>query len=80
MPERSNIKPMSVKNGIASKVSFCMMPKIRKGNACNKASGNTPSSMPMKPKNRPHAPKLKATGKPNIKKTISPKNMIGARL
>ena len=79
MPERSNIKPMSVKKGMASKVSFCMMPNMRKGRACNKASGNTPSSMPMKPKNSPQAPKLKATGKPSIRKTISPRNMTGAR-
>ena len=65
---------------MASKVSFCMMPKMRKGRACNKGSGSTPSSIPTKPKNKPQAPKLKATGKPSNKKNISPKNMMGAKL
>ena len=33
MPERSRMMPISVKNGIASSVSFCMMPKTRSGKA-----------------------------------------------
>jgi TRAP-type mannitol/chloroaromatic compound transport system permease large subunit len=33
MPERSRMMPMKVKNGIASSVSFCMMPKMRSGKA-----------------------------------------------
>ena len=33
MPERSRMMPMKVKNGIANSVSFCMIPKIRKGKA-----------------------------------------------
>ena len=33
MPLRSRISPMSVKNGMASSVSFCMMPKMRSGRA-----------------------------------------------
>ena len=63
MPLRSRISPIKVKNGIASSVSFCMMPKMRSGRACSSDSGSTPSSMPMKPKNRPQAPRLNATGK-----------------
>ena len=79
MPLRSRIRPMSVKNGIANSVSFCMMPKMRSGSACSSASGSTPISTPTKPKNRPQAPRLKATGKPNSRKMIRPANMIGAR-
>jgi hypothetical protein len=30
---------MSVKNGMAKSVSFCMMPKMRSGNACIKRLG-----------------------------------------
>ena len=33
IPERSKIIPMNVKKGIAKRVSFCIMPKIRNGNA-----------------------------------------------
>ena len=80
MPLRSKINPMRVKKGTASKVSFCMIPKIRKGKACSRAEGSTPSSIPMTAKNKPQAPKLNATGKPTSKNTISPQNMIGARL
>ena len=80
MPLRSRIRPIKVKKGMASKVSFCMMPKMRNGKACNKASGKTPSSTPIKPKNKPQAPKLKATGKPSNKKTMRPTNMMGAKL
>ena len=61
MPERSRISPMNVKNGIASSVSFCMMPKMRSGSACISASGSRPSSMPTKPKNRPQAASENAT-------------------
>src|SRR3990167_1716491 len=80
IPLRSNMSPMSVKNGMASKVSFCMMPKMRSGTACSRASGSTFNSMPMKAKNSPQAPRLKATGKPTSKKQMSPANMMGARL
>ena len=64
MPERSRIIPMKVKNGIASKVSFCMMPKIRSGRAWNKAAGKMPASIPTKPSAKPVAARPKATGKP----------------
>ena len=37
MPERSRIKPMNVKNGMASSVSFCMMPNMRSGRLCKNA-------------------------------------------
>ena len=80
MPLRSSIKPISVKNGMANSVSFCMMPNSRSGSACNNDSGRMPSSMPTNPKNKPQAPKLKATGKPKSRKTISPPNMMGAML
>jgi hypothetical protein len=33
MPDRSRMMPMKVKNGIANKVSFCMMLYTRSGNA-----------------------------------------------
>ena len=38
MPERSRIKPMKVKNGMANKVSFCMMPNMRSGKLCKKVA------------------------------------------
>src|SRR3990167_8118972 len=78
MPLRSSTRPISVKNGMASKVSFCMMPNSRSGKACIRASGKTPSSTPTNPKNSPQAPRLKATGKPISRKMISPMNMMGA--
>ena len=78
MPLRSSTRPIRVKKGTASKVSFIMMPTRRWGSQAMTEAGNTPSSMPMKPKNRPQAPRLKATGKPSSKKTISPANMMGA--
>ena len=52
---------MKVKNGIASSVSFCMMPKMRSGRACISEAGSMPSSMPTKPKNSPQAASEKAT-------------------
>jgi hypothetical protein len=61
MPERSRIRPISVKNGIASSVSFCMMPKMRNGNACNRVCGIRPIWTPITPKKRPQAPSEKAT-------------------
>ena len=36
---------MKVKNGIASSVSFCMIPKMRSGRLCRKAGVITPSSL-----------------------------------
>ena len=62
MPDRSRISPIRVKNGIASKVSFCMMPKMRSGRLCRKAGLMVPSSIPTKPKNRPQAASENATG------------------
>ena len=53
---------MKVKNGIASSVSFCMMPNMRSGRLCRKAGLMVPSSMPTKPKNRPQAASENATG------------------
>ena len=47
MPDFCKMMPMKVKNGMANKVSFCMMPKMRKGKAWNKEGGNSPASMPM---------------------------------
>ena len=61
MPDRSRIRPMKVKNGIASSVSFCMMPNMRSGRLCKKAGWIMPSSMPTKPKNRPQAASEKVT-------------------
>ena len=62
MPDRSSTSPMKVKNGIASSVSFCMIPKMRKGNACiSEAMPGTPSSMATKPKKSPQAASENAT-------------------
>ena len=33
MPDRSRMMPMKVKKGMASRVSFCMMPNTRSGRA-----------------------------------------------
>ena len=52
---------MKVKNGIASSVSFCMIPKMRSGSACSSVCGNRPISTPSQPKNRPQAASEKAT-------------------
>ena len=52
---------MKVKNGIASSVSFCMIPKMRSGRLCSNAGWITPSSMPTKPKKRPQAASENAT-------------------
>ena len=62
IPDRSRISPISVKNGTASRVSFCMMPKMRSGSACSRAGGMRPISTPTTPKKRPQAPSEKATG------------------
>ena len=53
---------MKVKNGMASKVSFCMMPNMRSGRLCRNAGLMVPNSMPTKPKNRPQAASENATG------------------
>ena len=78
MPERSRIRPIKVKKGTASKVSLAMMPIRRWGSQAITEAGKTPSSMPRKPKVRPAAPRLNATGKPSSRNTISPANMRGA--
>ena len=62
MPERSRISPIRVKNGTASSVSFCMIPKMRSGSACRSVCGINPISTPTTPKKRPQAPSAKATG------------------
>jgi hypothetical protein len=81
MPERSRISPMKVKKGMASSVSFIMMPpKMRSGRAWKKVGWNRPSSMPMKPKTMPLAASAKATGKPSRRKKTSEPKMIGAML
>ena len=77
---RSRMMPIKVKKGMAKSVSFCMMPKTRKGKAWNRLEGNKPSSIPMKPKNKPVAAKENATGKPTNKNTSKPVNMMGTKL
>ena len=44
---RSRMMPMSVKKGIASRVSFCMIPTTRSGTAWKRPEGKSPISMPM---------------------------------
>ena len=80
MPLRSRINPMKVKNGTASSVSFCMMPKILSGRAWNSVWEKSPASMPMRPKVRPVAARLKATGKPVIRNSSRPANRRGTKL
>jgi hypothetical protein len=79
MPERSRIRPMKVKKGMASSVSLAMMPKMRFGSACSSSGLSSPSSMPTMPKNRPLAASENATGKPERRKITSAPNMMGAR-
>ena len=75
MPLRSRIRPMRVKKGMASRVSFCMMPKTRSGRAWKRLGGRRPISMPMKPQVRPTAAREKATGKPVRRKSSRDPNM-----
>ena len=74
---RSRMMPMSVKNGMASSVSFCMMANTRCGMTWNSVGWNRPSSMPRKPKVRPVAASANATGKPESRNTSRPANMSG---
>ena len=78
MPLRSSTRPIKVKKGTASSVSLAMMPSSRCGSQAMMEAGKTLSSMPSRPKNRPQAPRLNATGKPSSKKQISPANMNAA--
>ena len=71
---------MKVKNGIASRRSFDTMPNTRSGRLDRKSSENKPTSMPIKPKNKPSAMSENATGKPISRNTIRPANMTGAML
>ncbi len=70
---------MKVKNGIASSVSFCMMPNTRSGRAWNRLPPNMPASMPMKPNSSPVAASPKATGMPESRNTNSPANISGTK-
>ena len=78
MPERSRIRPMKVKNGIASSVSFCMIPKMRSGKACINEAGSMPISTPMNPNSRPQAASENDTENPTSKNAIRPTNISGA--
>ncbi len=62
MPLRSRIRPMKVKNGMASNVSLDICPKMRSGMAWNRLTGSIPISMPTKPKAKPTKASAKATG------------------
>ena len=53
---------MKVKNGIASSRSFDMMPKSGRAGCRGSLESKSPSSMAMKPKNRPTAASENATG------------------
>ena len=53
---------MKVKNGMASSVSFDMMPQTRSGSACRKVGWKRPSWMPSIAKLRPTKDSAKATG------------------
>jgi hypothetical protein len=80
MPDLSRIRPMKVKNGIASRVSLLMMPKMRSGSAWNNCGPSSPSSMPIRAKKMPLAARAKATGKPTSRKMTIETKMIGAML
>ena len=75
---RSRIRPMNVKNGIASSTSLAMMPYRRSGSALKNAAGTMPSSTPIQPNTMPVAAREKATGKPVSKNNSNEPNMIGA--
>ena len=62
MPLRSRIRPMKVKNGMASRVALAMMPNTRCGSACNRAKSKKPDWMPITANSRPLAASEKATG------------------
>ncbi len=62
MPLRSRTSPMNVKNGIASRVEFAMMPRTRSGSAWRSEGWSRPSCMPTTPKNKPFAASENATG------------------
>ncbi len=62
MPLRSRIRPMKVKNGTASSVSFDITAHMRWGSAWNSAGDSSPSSTPTSPKKMPVAASAKATG------------------
>ena len=79
MPLFSRMMPISVKNGTASSVSFCMIPCTRSGRAWKSVAGNRPISIPMKPNARPVAASEKATGKPVSRNTSNPPNSNGTK-
>ena len=54
--------PIKVKKGIASKVSFCIMPQMRCGKARSRSGVSKPISMPINANSRPLAASEKATG------------------
>ena len=70
---------MNVKNGIASSVSFCMMPKMRSGSACNSVCGQQAQLDADEAEEQAAGGEANATGKPSSRKTTSPANMIGAK-
>ena len=53
---------MNVKNGIASSVSFDMIPHSRSGSAPNSEGCSMPSSIPIKANRMPFAASANATG------------------
>ncbi|MNL21918.1 hypothetical protein D3C87_1432320 [compost metagenome] len=78
MPDRSRISPMKVKNGMASRVSFSMIPNSRLGSAWSSEGGSMPSSMPTNANSSPLAASAKAIGNPDSRNTTRLANMIGA--
>ncbi len=78
MPERSRIRPIKVKKGMASKVSLLIMPNSLLGSACKSSGLSNPNSIPIKPNSSPFAAREKATGKPDSRKTTSVMNITGA--
>ena len=87
MPDRSRIRPMKVKNGMARSVSLLSTPKKRSGRAPRSGQERViwppeigASSTPMTKNRRPLAASAKATGYPSSRKITSDANMIGARL
>src|SRR3989344_4872882 len=76
--------PVVAASSAPTKITASARPPRMGPNSCpmvsSRASGSTFNSIPMKAKNSPQAPRLKATGKPTSKKQMSPANMMGARL
>ena len=77
-PLRSNMAPMSVKNGIDSNNSLLIIPNTRYGKFAINCAGKKSNCMAIKPHDKPKAAKENATGSPSNKKITKAINIAGA--